>query len=193
MTFYSWSFDTGLTWWIWASKRFKLKPVSTSLPFCFVHKPKIDAEIAKIYDTFCCQLHTIKGIGRTLVAVILSEIGGDITKVESIANSCPCRTLSENRQSGKSIDSKGYLSKRGSPYLRRAIRLATFVATFKDPAIRKFYEHKISECKTHLKAMGQVCHKLISIIFAILSAIKRTYQLKFQLECSSLVSVSASY
>ena len=35
-----------------------------------------DAEIEKIYDTFDCQLHTITGIGKTLAAVIFSEIGG---------------------------------------------------------------------------------------------------------------------
>ena len=35
-----------------------------------------DAEIEKIYDTFNCQLHTITGIGKTLAAVIFSEIVG---------------------------------------------------------------------------------------------------------------------
>lgn len=39
-----------------------------------------DAEIAKIYDTFDCKLHTITGIGKALAAVIFSEIGGDISK-----------------------------------------------------------------------------------------------------------------
>ena len=32
-----------------------------------------DAEIAKIYDTFDCQLSTITGIGKTLAAVIFSK------------------------------------------------------------------------------------------------------------------------
>ena len=56
----------------------------------------------------------------------------------------------KNRQSGESINSKGRLSKRGSSYLRRAIWLAAFVEVFKDPAIHRFYEYKISECKNHL-------------------------------------------
>ena len=126
-----------------------------------------DAEIAKIYDTFDCQLHTITGIGTTLAAVIFSEIGGkkfdSVPKLVAFAGLYP-----KNRQSGESINSKGRLSKRGSPYLRRAIWLAAFVATFKDPAIHQFYERKISEDKSHLNVMGHVCHKLISIIFAVL-------------------------
>ena len=96
-----------------------------------------DLEIAKIYDTFDCKLHTITGIDKTLAAVILSEICGDI-------------------------------SKRGSPYLRRAIWLASFVAAFNDPVIHQFYERKRADGKDHLNVMGHVCHKLLSIIFAVL-------------------------
>lgn len=126
-----------------------------------------DAEIEKIYDSFDCQLHTITGIGKTLAAVIFSEIGGK--KFESIPKLVAYAGLyPKKRQSGESINSKGRLSKRGSPYLRRAIWLASFVAAFKDPAINQFYERKRSEGKNHLNAMGHVCHKLISIIFAVL-------------------------
>jgi len=46
------------------------------------------------------------------------------------------------------------------------VLLASFVAAFKDPAIHQ--ERKISEGKNHLNVMGHVCHKLISIIFAVL-------------------------
>jgi transposase len=128
-----------------------------------------DAEIAEIYDTFDCQLHTITGIGKTLAAVILSEIGGDISKFASVPKLVAFAGLyPKKRQSGESINSTGHLSKRGSPYLRRAIWLASFVAAFKDPAIHQFYEHKRSEGKDHLNAMGHVCHKILSIIFAVL-------------------------
>ena len=128
-----------------------------------------DAEITKIYDTFDCHLHTITGIGKTLAAVIFSEIGGDINKFSTIPKLVAYAGLyPKNRQSGESINSKGRLSKRGSPYLRRAIWLASFVAAFKEPAIHQFYERKRSEGKDHLNVMGHVCHKLISIIFAVL-------------------------
>lgn len=128
-----------------------------------------DAEIAKIYDSFDCKLHTITGIGKTLAAVILSEIGGDISKFSSVPKLVAYAGLyPKTRQSGDSIHSNGHISKRGSPYLQRAIWLASFVAAFKDPVIHQFYERKRADGKDHLNAMGHVCHKLLSIIFAVL-------------------------
>ena len=128
-----------------------------------------DFEIAKIYDAFDCKLHTITGIGKTLAAVILSEIGGDISKFSSVPKLVAYAGLyPKNRQSGESIHSNGHISKRGSPYLRRAIWLASFVAAFKDPVIHQFYERKRADGKDHMNAMGHVCHKLLSIIFAVL-------------------------
>lgn len=128
-----------------------------------------DAEIAKIYDTFDCKLHTITGIGKTLAAVIFSEIGGDISKFPTVPKLVAYAGLyPKNRQSGESINTKGHLSKRGSPYLRRAIWLASFVAAFKDPAIHHFYERKHAEGKDHLNIMGHICHKMLSIIFAVM-------------------------
>ena len=128
-----------------------------------------DLEIAKIYDTFDCKLHTITGIGKTLAAVIFSEIGGDISKFSSVPKLVAYAGLyPKNRQSGDSIHSNGHISKRGSPYSRRAIWLASFVAAFKDPVIHQFYERKRADGKDHLNAMGHVCHKLLSIIFAVL-------------------------
>lgn len=45
-----------------------------------------DSEIAKIYDSFDCKLHTITGIGKTLAAVIFSEIGGDFQNLSQCLN-----------------------------------------------------------------------------------------------------------
>ncbi|MBR6014406.1 MAG: transposase [Selenomonadaceae bacterium] len=46
----------------------------------------------------------------------------------------------KNRQSGESINSKSLLSKRGSPYLRRFVCLAYFVASAKYDAVRQLYK-----------------------------------------------------
>ena len=46
------------------------------------------------------------------------------------------------------------MSKRGSPYLRRAIWLASTVAAFKDPAIHALYERKRAEGKDHMTVIG---------------------------------------
>lgn len=44
-----------------------------------------DDEIARVFGAFDTQLTSITGIGTTLAAVILSEIGGDISKFSSAA------------------------------------------------------------------------------------------------------------
>ena len=120
-----------------------------------------DAEIARLLSGFDTQLTTITGIGPTLAAVILSEIGGDIRRFSSPAK----LTV---KQSGDFSATRMKMSKRGSPYLRRAIWLASTVAAFKDPVIHALYERKRAEGKDHMTVIGHVCRKMISIIFAVL-------------------------
>ena len=127
-----------------------------------------DDEIARIMATFDTKLETITGIGTTLAAVIFSEIGGDIKKFSSVPKLVAYAGLyPKSRQSGES-KTDGHMSKRGSPYLRRAVWLAAAVAAFKDPAVSRFYQKKRAEGKDHLTAIGHVCHKILAIIFAVL-------------------------
>ena len=127
-----------------------------------------DAEIARFMADFDTKLETITGVGTTLAAVIFSEIGGDIKKFSSVPKLVAYAGLyPKSRQSGES-KSDGHMSKRGSPYLRRAVWLAASVAAFKDPAVSLFYQKKRSEGKDHLTAIGHVCHKILAIIFAVL-------------------------
>ena len=127
-----------------------------------------DSEIAHLMNNFDTKLETITGIGKTLAAVIFSEIGGDIKKFSSVSKLVAYAGLyPKSRQSGES-KTDGHMSKRGSPYLRRAVWLAASVAAFKDPAISRFYQKKRSEKKDHLTAIGHVCHKMLAIIFAVL-------------------------
>lgn len=72
------------------------------------------------------------------------------------------------RQSGDFSGSRMKMSKRGSPYLLRAIWLASTVTAFKDPAIHALYERKRAEGKDHMTVIGHICRKMISIIFAVL-------------------------
>ena len=63
-------------------------------------------------------LSAFTGIVTTLVAVIFSEIGGDIKKFSSVPNAYV-----------------EHMSKRGSPCLSRAVWLTADIAAFKDPAV----------------------------------------------------------
>lgn len=127
-----------------------------------------DAEIEKLLAAFDSQLTTITGIGSTLAAVILSEIG-DIKRFDSPAKLAAFAGIDPSlKQSGDFTGSRAKMSKRGSPYLRRAIWLASVSAAFKDPAIHALYEKKRAEGKPHMVTMGHVCRKLTSIIYAVM-------------------------
>ena len=72
------------------------------------------------------------------------------------------------RQSGQFNSTHNSLSKRGSPYLRRAIWQAATVAAFKDPNLSHYYQELKNRGKHHGTAIGAVCRKLCNIIFAVL-------------------------
>ena len=128
-----------------------------------------DTEIARLLSGFDTQLTTITGIGPTLAAVILSEIGGDIRRFSSSAKLAAYAGVDPTvKQSGDFSGTRMKMSKRGSPYLRRAIWLASTVAAFKDPAIHALYERKRAEGKDNMTVIGHICRKMISIIFAVL-------------------------
>jgi len=128
----------------------------------------IEDEIARLLACFDCQLSTITGIGPTLAAVILSEIG-DVRKFGSSAKLAAFAGIDPAvKQSGEFNGTRCKMSKRGSPYLRRAIWLASTVAAFRDPAVNALYLKKRSEGKSHMTTMGHVCRKMVSIVFAVL-------------------------
>ncbi|MGX7197085.1 transposase, partial [Enterococcus olivae] len=61
------------------------------------------------------------------------------------------------------------MSKRGSPYLRKALFQAALIASRCDPVFKAFYDKKRAEGKHHLTAIGAVSRKLCYIIHAILT------------------------
>jgi transposase len=117
-------------------------------------------------------IETIPGIGPILGAVILSEIGDikrfkDASKLVAFAGIDP--TV---KQSGEFIGTQNKMSKRGSPYLRRAIWLAAHSAYLSDTVLGAYYNKKREEGKHHFTAIGAVARKLLYIIHAVLKSNK---------------------
>lgn len=71
-------------------------------------------------------------------------------------------------QSGQFEATHNVMSKRGSPYLRKALFTSALIASQHDPVLRTFYEKKQAEGKHHLTAVGAVARKLCYILHAIL-------------------------
>jgi transposase len=100
-----------------------------------------------------------------LGAIIVSEIG-DINRFERPNQLVAFAGLDVKvNQSGEFVGTKNKISKRGSPYLRRAIWLAANRAAFCDS---EYYQSLKSRGKHHLTAVGAVSRKLCNIIFVIL-------------------------
>ncbi|MFD1738712.1 transposase [Bacillus salitolerans] len=126
---------------------------------------KVMIELSNRQEHF---LTTISGISDVTAAVILGEIGS-INRFERPGQLVAFAGLDASvYQSGDFTGSNTKLSNRGSPYLRRAIWQAAFVASYHDPALSLFYQKMRDRGKAHGTAVGAIACKLTHIIFAIL-------------------------
>ena len=129
---------------------------------------EMDRKIAEIMETLDTPITTITGIGPTLGAYILSEIG-DISRFPSAAKLAAYAGIDPTmRQSGEYNGVRNRMSKRGSPYLRHAIWLATSSAVLHNPALKLYFQKKRDEGKPYMASVGHACRKMVSIIYAVM-------------------------
>src|SRR5699024_1888272 len=127
----------------------------------------VEEEMAELVENQDQYLTTITGIGPVTAAVIISEVG-DIQRFERPNQLLAFAGLDASvHQSGDFTGTRNKLSKRGSPYLRRAIWQAAFIASYRDPALSLYYQSLRKRGKHHGTAVGAVCRKLVNIIFAV--------------------------
>ena len=136
---------------------------------------EIDAKIAEIFSKFNTHLTTIPGIGITLGATIFSEIG-DISRFSSATKLAAFAGIDPTvKQSGEFTGTHNHMSKRGSPYLRRAIWQESTIAVIHNPNLKAFFDKKRAEGKSYMTVIGHVTKKLTNIIFAVLRDQKPYY------------------
>jgi transposase len=150
---------------------FQLKMLIEQMKYIESQVKDTEAEIKRIMDGLQSPITTIPGVGKTLGAVILGEIG-DIERFERPAQLVAFAGIDATvNQSGEFEGMQGRMSKRGSPYLRRALYQAALVASTgrnPDPSLRAFYLKKKAEGKHHSTCVGAVSRKLCNIIFSVL-------------------------
>ena len=128
----------------------------------------LEHKIGELFSQFDSTLTSITGIGPVLAAVILSEIR-DISCFASADKLAAYAGLNPKvKQSGETKSSAVHMSKRGSPYLRRAIWMAGTVAVRYDPMFRAYYEKKAAEGMRYMKIIGHVTKKMTAVIFAVM-------------------------
>jgi len=132
------------------------------------HLKTIEQTMIEISNRQTHFLTTITGISDVTACVILGEIGS-ISRFERPEQLVAFAGLDASvHQSGDFNSNRSRLSKRGSPYLRRALWQAAFVASNHDPALSLHYQKLRKRGKAHGTAVGAVARKLTHIIFAIL-------------------------
>ena len=148
---------------------FEIKQLIEQIKFIEKQIVELEKQIQALLEKFDTPIQTLPGVGPVLGAIILSEIG-DISRFKDASKLVAFTGIDPSiKQSGEFVGTHNKMSKRGSPYLRRAIFLAAQVAAFNDPVLSAYYQKKRSEGKHHYTAIGAVARKLLYITFAVLT------------------------
>ena len=112
-------------------------------------------------------LRSIPGIGQTLAPIFVGEIGSikrfqNPKKLSAYAGLDP-----RVKQSGISLKSNTHITKRGSPFLRRAAFIAASVAQRCDQEMKSYYEKKRSEGKRYREATIANARHILNRIYAV--------------------------
>ena len=152
---------------------FEIKQLIEQIEFMENQLSEIDAEMAKLLaESEYSVITTISGVGPTLGSIIVSEIG-DIERFETSSKLVAYAGLDASvKQSGEFNSSQNKISKRGSPYLRRALWMAAFMSLQCDPALYDYYSRLRARGKSHRLATTAVARKLCIIVWAIMKSKK---------------------
>lgn len=152
-----------------AALSFQIKQVIAQIEFLDTQIMDLNVQIKLMMDTLHSPICTIPGISYTLGSMILSEIG-DISRFSDPGKLLAFAGLDPSvSQSGKFEAKSGSVSKRGSKFLRWAIMRASFLISFNNDTFNHYYTKKINAGKTHSCALGHVSHKLVRILYKLLS------------------------
>jgi transposase len=128
----------------------------------------LNAEIKRIMDEINSPVMSVPGIGYTLGAIIISEIGN----IENFDN--PNQLLKfaglepTVYESGKFKAENVSMVKRGSPYLRWAMLQAARLSACHCTVFHEYMEKKLSEGKHFYVAQSHVAKKLIRVLFSLM-------------------------
>lgn len=151
------------------SVSFQVKQLIAQIEIFEAQIEELNGQIKQIVEDLHSPICTVPGISFTLGAMILSEIGdisrfSDPSKILAYAGLDPSVS-----QSGKFEAPSGRMSKRGSKILRWALLRASFSIVFNHETFNQYYTKKINAGKSHTCALGHVAHKLVRVLYKLLS------------------------
>jgi transposase len=127
-----------------------------------------DAAVAELLARTDQPLTTIPGVGPVLAATILAEIGDIQRFARPQALNAYAGIDPAVFQSGAFTGTRQAISKRGSPYLRRALYLAALNASKHDTELAAFFSAKLDAGKAYKVAVVATARKLLARIYIVL-------------------------
>ena len=129
---------------------------------------ELEKKIAALLKELDSTITSIPGVCPVLGATIISEIG-DVARFRSADKLAAYIGVDPSiNQSGEFTAQHVHMSKRGSPYLRRAVWMASLIAVQHDPMFRAYYDKKAAEGLKYMNIIGHVTKKMTAVIFAIM-------------------------
>jgi transposase len=126
---------------------------------------EIEAEIKKIMDAIGSPILSIPGIGQSLGAMIIAEIG-DFSRFDSPDKILAFAGCSPSTyQSGQLYSSHAKMEKRGSRYLRLALLNAAAYVCNWEPTFAAYLQKKRSEGKHYYVALSHAAKKLVRVLY----------------------------
>jgi transposase len=112
-------------------------------------------------------LQSVPGVGTQTAALLVAEIG-DINKFKNAKAVIAYIGFDPRvKQSGALLKQNTHLTKRGSPYLRRALYLAAAAAERHDLELKATYDKKRAEGKRYREATIVVARRVITRVYAV--------------------------
>jgi transposase len=156
---------------------FELRALLDQITFLEQQVAATEQQIEGLLAT--CEQHVteIKGIGPVLAASLVAEIG-EIRRFPRLESLVAYAGIDPSVfASGEFTASETHMSKRGSPYLRRALWLAAVSASRSNPDLAAYLHRRLDQGKPWGTAMGAVARKLLSRIYVILKH-NRAYEVR---------------
>jgi transposase len=128
---------------------------------------ELDREIRRRYASLDQYLLTIPGLGPATAPATYAEIG-DIRRFTDSDQLVALGGIDPQLHESGQTAGQAKMSKRGSPYLRRAIWHAALTACRLDPMFQAIYDRQRQRGKHHLVALSHVANKLMRVVYAVL-------------------------
>ncbi len=156
---------------------FELRALLDHIAFLEQQVAATEQQIEVLLATLEQHVTDIKGIGPVLAASLVAEIG-DISRFPRLESLVAYTGIDPTVfASGEFTASETHMSKRGSPYLRRALWLAAVSASASNPDLAAYLQRRLDQGKPWGTAIGAVARKLLSRIYVILKH-NRPYEVR---------------